>query len=85
MSDITLYIICCILCFLALIGVAFMIIANRCFDDKDPDQYWHDNYSVINCPHEDQFLWVSKASVTCETLVTECKDCGKVLKTEINC
>lgn len=43
MSDTALHITAIVVCILASLFILFLIIANRCFDDKDKDMDWYDS------------------------------------------
>lgn len=60
-------------------------LANRYFDDNDQDQFWHDNYTVLDCPHVNKTDVTVHSCVTCETVHTICDDCGEVLNVRHDC
>lgn len=60
-------------------------LANRCFDDNDPDLNWYDNYKVDKCPHLNKTDVTVESNVTCETIHTICDDCGKILNVRTDC
>tara|TARA_R100000655_G_scaffold109863_1_gene166000 strand:+ start:2908 stop:3174 length:267 start_codon:yes stop_codon:yes gene_type:complete len=68
-----------------LIIVIFMFLANKCFDDKDPDLDWNDNYAAPRttgyCKHPEMahYTKILQEIVNCETTVTACALCGKHL------
>lgn len=78
----TLYIILAIIAFMGLVGY---VVSNYCFDDTDQDMDWHDNYSVIECPHHNRTDVTVESTVTCETIYTICDDCCEVLKQRTEC
>jgi len=65
--------------------MAFAFVANRCFDDNDPDLYPYDNYAVLDCPHYEKTDVTVSSNVTCETVHTICDACGKVLNVRTDC
>lgn len=68
-----------------IIGI-LLIFSNDCFDDLDPDMFFYDEYSVIQCPHKGQKTdVVVNSCVTCETIHTVCDDCGEVLNVKTDC
>ena len=69
----------------AVIIYVYGLISLFCFDDQDPDQYWLDNYAVIECPHINVSDVVVNSTVTCETVHTICDDCSKVLNVRTDC
>lgn len=71
------------LCLLLFIIIA--IVSQFCFDDKDPDLNWHDEYTVIKCPHLNTTDVVVSSAVNCEEVHTICDDCSKVLKRRTDC
>ena len=61
-------------------------LGNLFFDDSDPDMDWHDNYSILECPHQGKKTdVVMHVSVTCETINTICADCKQVIATRTDC
>jgi len=62
-------------------GVAVIgILAHMVFDDDDPELVWHDNYSVIECPHHHITDVVEEAFANYELVGTYCMDCGDRLE-----
>lgn len=68
-----------------LIIALVVILSHFCFDDSDPDMYWHDNYTVIECAHLECTDVVVESNVTCETIHTICDDCGKIIRKRTEC
>lgn len=75
------YVIIIIILLIALV----ICLANKCFDDKDPDMDWNDNYALPKtkgyCKHPEMahYTKILEQIVTCETTVTACALCGKHL------
>lgn len=80
---------------LVIVCAVIMYIAKHCFDDDDPDMFWYDNYDGCHepyvalknhCDHTgDKTLVNESSAVNCETVLTICDDCGKILKRETDC
>lgn len=71
-----------------LVVIIFVLykLANKCFDDEDPDLDWYNNYAKQNCPHEGEKTDVIiDSAVTCEVIHTICDDCSQVLNVKIEC
>lgn len=76
-----------ILTIIVLVMILILSRVSKCtFNDNDADQFWYDNYAVLECPHQGSKSLVSvDSSCGCETIHTVCDDCGKTLKVEIEC
>lgn len=70
---------------LLVLFVIIAIVAQFAFDDKDPDIYWLDEYTVTKCPHLHTTDVVVSSAVNCEEIHTICDDCSKVLKRRVDC
>ncbi len=62
-----------------------VFVSRLIFNDQDPDMYWYDNYSVIECPHLKCTIRVVDSVATCEVTHTICDDCGEVINEHIDC
>jgi len=71
---------------IALIVAIACYLANHCFDNDDPDQFWYDNFPEPTpkelqkkCKHPEVYLKVLSEIVNCEKTVVACRYCGKHL------
>lgn len=83
-----------ILIVLAIIVVGIFVVAHFCFNDKDPDMDWYNNYTEAERPHIPYKTCLHKGGktiksignvVNCETVQLVCDDCGETLKQETDC
>ena len=68
---------------IAIIALGLYIGSHYCFDDKDPDMQWHDNYAVSECPHLERTDVVVDSVCTLEEIWEVCDNCGEVLSKRI--
>lgn len=73
---------------LAVIAVLIIAVAYFCFNDRDEDQFWYDNYQAaerphiaLKCKHTGKKTLVTEwTACGCEKVNTHCHDCGELIK-----
>lgn len=78
-----------IIIILAILTIAILVLAHCCFDDRDEDQFWYDNYQGAERPHvslNEPCKHTGEKSLICEWTIcgcekvnTYCDECGEMI------